>query len=144
MSLSILSSKSEDVEDHLPSRLDEFGLLVTKSSHAHDDVLFDLLLARVQIIEHDSLKWFQEHLLVAEVSPLLLFKELISKLTQRVNGVDDNMEVLVGANPSEMFPKSAPNTLPLETYPIHIERCYLDKLLETKLLWAVFISELFS
>ena len=140
MGLSILGSESENVKDYFPAGLDEFGLLMAKSSHAHDDILFDLLLARMQIVEHNSLKWFQEHLLVAEVSSFFLFQELICKLTQGVNGVDDYVEVLVGANPSKMFSESAPNALPLETYPIHIERCYLNKLLETELLWAVFIS----
>lgn len=45
MSLGILGSEGEDVEDYFPAGLDEFGLLVTKSSHAHDNILFDLLLA---------------------------------------------------------------------------------------------------
>lgn len=142
MSLGILGSKCEDVEDYFPARLDELGLLVTKSCHAHDNILLDLLLARVQVVQHYSLKWFKEHLLVTEVSSLFLFQELVCELTERVNGVDDYMKVLVGANPSEMFSKGAPNTLPLETYPIHIERCYLNKLLETELLRAVFIGEL--
>ena len=40
---------------------------MAQSSDAHDYVFLDLLLARVEVVEHDGVEWCQEHFLVAEV-----------------------------------------------------------------------------
>ena len=67
-----MRSQSEDVEDDLPAGLDELGLLVAQGCDAHHYVLLNLLLARMQVVEHDRVEGLQEHLLVAEILALLL------------------------------------------------------------------------
>ena len=49
----------------------------------------------MQVIQHYGFKWLQEHFLVAEVLSLFLLKELVSQLPERINSVDDNVQVLV-------------------------------------------------
>ena len=77
VSLSVFGSKGKDLEDDLPSRLDELGLLVTESGHAHHDVLLDFFLSRIKVVQHDCFEWFQKHFLVAEVLPLFFLKEFV-------------------------------------------------------------------
>ena len=50
---------------------------MTQSSYAHDYVFLDLLLARVEVVEHNSVEWSQEHFLVAEVLSFFFLKELV-------------------------------------------------------------------
>jgi hypothetical protein len=52
------------------------------------------------------------------------------------------MQILAGAHPGEMLTESKPNTLPLETNTVHVERSHFHQLLKTKLLWAIFIGKL--
>ena len=80
--LSILRSESKDIEDDLPSRLDELGLLVTQGCHAHHNIFLYFFLARVKIIQHYCFKWLQEHFLVAEVLSLFFLQELVCQLPQ--------------------------------------------------------------
>ena len=120
MGFSVLCSKTEDVEYDLPARSDEFGLLVAKSCDAHHDVFFDFFLSGGQIVQHDRLEGFQEHLLVAEVLALFLFQEFRGKLSKRVDRISHNMEIFVRANPGEVLSKGAPDALPLEPYSVHV------------------------
>lgn len=48
----------------------------------------------------------------------------------------------MGTNPSKVLSESPPDTLPLETHTVHVQRGHLYELLKTKLLWAVFVSQL--
>jgi len=96
--LLVLGDEAEDVEDYLPARADELSLLVAEGGDTHDDVLFDVFLARVNVVQHDGLEGLQEHLLLAEVLALLDLQELVGQLSQRVDGIDDNVQILVGAH----------------------------------------------
>jgi len=142
--LSVLGCEREDGEDHLPTRFDETGLLVAERCHAHDDVLLDFAVWRVQVVVHNGFKGFQEHFLVAEVFALLLLKEFVSKLAQGVKSIHNYVQVLVSSNPGEMFAEGPPDALPLEPNSVHIKRCNFYKFLKAELLWAVFICKLVS
>jgi hypothetical protein len=96
----------------------------------------------VQVIQHNCLEWLQEHLLVAEVLSLFFLEELVSKLSKRINCVNDNMQVLVRAYPGKVLSEGTPDALPLETYTIHVQRGNLNEFLKAELLWAVFIGQL--
>ena len=96
----------------------------------------------MQVIQHDGFEWFQEHFLIAEVLSLFLLEELVCKLSERINGVDDNMQILVRAYPCKMLSKCTPDALPLETDTIHVQGGYFYELLKAKLLWAVLVCEL--
>lgn len=111
---------------------------------AHHYVFLDLLLAGVQVVEHDRVEGLQEHLLVAEILALFLLEELVGKLPKGVNSVDDHVKILVGSYPSEVLAERPPDTLPLKPYSIHVQRGHLDKFLQAELLWAVFIGQLVS
>lgn len=140
--LSVLSSECKDIENDFPSRLYKLGLLVTECCHAHDNIFLYFFLARVKIIQHYCFEWFQKHFLIAEILSLLFFQEFIRQLPQRINSVDHDVQILARTHPCEMLPKSSPNTLPLETNTVHVQRGYLDQLLKAELLWAVFIGKL--
>jgi len=124
--LSVLSSECKDIENDFPSRLYKLGLLVTECRHTHDNIFLDFFLARMQIVQHDCFKWFQKHFLVAEILSLLFFQEFVRQLPQRIDSVDDHVQILAGPNPCEVFSESGPDTLPLETDTVHVQRSYLD------------------
>ena len=140
----VLCCQGKNIEDDFPARLDELGFQKAELSCAHHNILLDFLLARVQIVEHNGLEWLQEHFLVAEVLTLFLLKELIRQLSQRIDGINYNIEVLVLANHGEMISKSAPNALPLESNSVHVQRGHFDKFLKAELLGTVLLRELVS
>lgn len=76
---------------------------MTKGWNAHYNILFDLFLSWVKIVKHDGLKWLQEHLLIAEVFALFFLQEFVWELSQRVDGIDDDMEIFVTSYPSKML-----------------------------------------
>ena len=74
----------------------------------------------MQIVQHDCFEWLQEYFLVAKVFAFFFFQELVSQLSQRVDCVNNYVQVFVRTNPSEMLCQSAPDVLPLEPYSIHV------------------------
>jgi hypothetical protein len=144
MWLSILGSKSENVEDHFPSRFDILCFLMAKGWDTHHNILFNLFLSWMKIVKHYCLKWFQEHLLVAKIFAFFFLQKFIRKLSQRIDCINDNMKIFMASNPCEMLSKGSPNTLPLESYSVHVKWGNLNNFLKAEFLGAIFISKLLS
>ena len=77
----VLSCKSEDIDDHTPTRLDMRCLRATDISDTHDYVLLDLRSSG-QVMQHDLLKWLQEIFLEVKTGEFFLKEELVSKLPE--------------------------------------------------------------
>jgi len=75
----------------------------------------------MQVVEHDCVERLQKYLLVAKILALLLLEELVCKLSQGVNGVDNHVKILVRSYPSEVLSKCSPDALPLETNSVHVQ-----------------------
>lgn len=63
-------------------------------------------------------------------------------MAKGVDCIDGDVQIVVVADLDEMLAESAPDTLPLEPNSVHIERCNLDELLKTELLWIIWVAQL--
>ena len=63
----------------------------------------------MEVVQHDSLERFEEHLLIVEVLTLVLLKELVRELSQGVNSVDHDVEILVASDPGKVITKHLPD-----------------------------------
>jgi hypothetical protein len=78
----------------------------------------------MQVVEHDLIEWLQEVLLEVEAGELLPDEELVSQLSQGVNGEDGDNDVGMGANLDEVLAQHLPDLGPYESDTCHVEIGY--------------------
>jgi hypothetical protein len=79
-----LGSQCEDVDDDVPARLNAYGLTHTDVGDAGDDKVLDGG-ARMHIIKHNLLEWFEKVLLKVERHEVFLQQKFIGQLSETVN-----------------------------------------------------------
>jgi len=106
----------------------------------------DKLLNRVsrELLFHDCLKRSKEFKLEIEVVQLVLFKELLGKLTKGIDSEFCNMGVRMASNSTKMLSERIPDSLPnIPCSVVHVCICYLNKLLQRIDGWVVNVFKLF-
>lgn len=93
-------------------------------------------------MQHYSFKRFQEVLLKVIVAELLFKQKLIRELSERVDRIEGDVEVLVRAHRVEVLAQRLPDLLPHEPYPAHVEVRDLHQPLERELPRVVQICQL--
>ena len=79
------------------------------------------------------LKWLQEVFLEIKARKLILDQELVSELSEGIDGEDGDVEVLVATHVNEVLRQHLPNPCPHESDPSHVEVGDLHELLQAEL-----------
>lgn len=86
-----------------------------------------------QVGKHNRVEGLQEVFLEVVATELLLHQELVRQLSERVDGVEGNIQVVVLSNIVEVLTQVLPDLLPHKADSSHVEVSHLDQLLKRKL-----------